>query len=147
MMVVAAALAPTVLLSQETCPQSLQPKTKQALIDLEHRWARALEQHDSAAVDCLLAPEFVDTGVNGELHDRAQALAAIPNRKPLLNDLRDLQVTIAGEAAIVHGVNRVTDQEKKELARVRFTDVFLYRNGQWKAISGQETLVRAAPKQ
>ena len=137
-------LSPATMSAAASCPTAPQPRSQQALVDLEHRWAQALERRDSAAIDCFLAPEFVDTDVNGELHDRAEVLAAVAGRKLSLNHLEDLTVTLAGGAAVVHGVNRVTDQNGKELARVRFTDVFIYRDGQWKAISGHETLVKPA---
>jgi ketosteroid isomerase-like protein len=121
------------------CPTDA--KTKEAVIAVEQRWAHALEVKDAAAIDCILGPEFVDTGVNGELHNRSQALTGIKDRKPWKNMLEDLQVTFEENTAIVHGVNRVTDQSGNELARVRFTDVFFYREKRWKAISGHETLV------
>lgn len=138
---VAAALMASAVAAPAECPATKQPKTQQALIDLERDWAQALEKKDVAAVACILAPEFVDTGVDGEVHNRQQALAAIAQRKDNTNELRDLTVTMLGDAAVVHGANHVRDQAARELAIVRFTDVFAYRAGQWKAVSGHESLV------
>ena len=120
------------------CPATSQPKTQQALIEIERNWAKALEKKDAAAVACILAPEFVDTGVDGVEHNREQTLAAIAQRKDNTNDLRDLNVTMLPEVAIVHGTNHVRDKAGKEVAVVQFTDVFSYRGGQWKAVSGHE---------
>ena len=132
-------LAPGAALA--ACPTEKQPKTQQALIDLEQRWAKALQQKDADAVGCILAGEFVDTGVEGEVRHRKETLAAIAQRKDNTNELRDLTVTLLGDVAIVHGANHVRDKSGKELAVVRFTDVFAYRAGQWKAVSGHESLV------
>jgi hypothetical protein len=126
------------------CPK--QPKTEQALIELEHRWAKALEQRNSSAIDCMLAPEFTDSSATGQLYERQQVLAALPLRKASFNHLQDLHATLLGEAGMVRGLNRVTDTAGHELARVRFTDVFAYRDGRWQAIAGQETLVREEGK-
>lgn len=123
------------------CPARKQPKTQQALIDLEHDWAKALQKKDAAAVGCILAPEFVDTGVDGEVRHRQEVLASIAQRKDTTNTLEDLAVTMLDDVAVVHGANHVRDRSGKEVAVVRFTDVFAYRDGQWKAISGHESLV------
>jgi hypothetical protein len=37
------------------------------------------------------------------------------------------------------------DPNGKELDRTMFTDVFVYRDGRWQAVNGQENGVRAAP--
>jgi ketosteroid isomerase-like protein len=66
----------------------------------------------------------------------------VPNRKTYGQHLQDLRASLYGDIGIVHGVNRITDKEGKEVARVRFTDVFCYRDGQWRAISGHETMVQ-----
>ncbi len=124
------------------CPRAKQARTEQALVELEQRWAGALEQHDAAAVACLLAPEFVDSTPDGQVQDRAAVLAAVPKRRAASNRLEQLQVTLAGETAVVHGLNHVLDPTGKELAVVRFTDTFVHRDGQWQAVAGHESLVR-----
>ena len=35
------------------CPS--QVPNEKALLETEHRWAEALDKHDSAAIDCILA--------------------------------------------------------------------------------------------
>lgn len=126
-------------LAAATCPS--QPKTEAALLDLERSWAHALGQHDANTVSCLLADEFQDAGTEGELHDRAAALARIPQRRPSQNLLEDMQAHIYGDTALVRGLNRVLDPTGKLLARVRFTDIFIYRDGRWQAVAGHETLL------
>ena len=47
-------------------------------------------------------------------------------------------VDIAGDTAVVHGVNTLMENGKT-LGRERFTDVFVLQDGVWSALSAQET--------
>lgn len=118
-----------------------QGKDEATLVGLEQTWAKALEAHDTAAVSCLVAEEFQDVGVDGAVYDRATTLARIASRRPSQNHLEDVHAQLHGEMAYVRGLNRVTDNAGAVLARVRFTDIFLYRDERWQAVAGQETLV------
>ena len=125
------------------CPAN-QPKTEAALIDLERHWADALTHKDSNAVACILAGEFEDADVDGSLHTRAEALARIPQRKPWTNRLSEMRAHVDGNLGFARGLNEILDQDGKVVARVRFTDIFTYRDGRWQALAGQETLVGEA---
>lgn len=129
----------------KTCATG-QPKNESALLQLEQNWAKALEQHDAETVACFVADEFEDAGVDGAIHNRAEMLAHIPQRGPNLNHLADTRAHLYGDFAYVRGVNQVTDPSGKPLAEVRFTDIFVYRDGRWQAVAGQETLVRDGTK-
>ena len=131
--------AGTISVAGSTCPAS-QPKNESTLLQLEQSWAKALEQHDSTTVSCILADEFEDADVNGQLHHRAETLARIPRRSPSQNHLEDLKAHVFGDFAYVRGLNRVTDPSGKPVAQVRFTDVFVYRDGRWQAVAGHGTL-------
>jgi len=122
------------------CPTN-QSKEENTLVQAEQTWAKALEKHDSDVVSCLMADEFQDTDTNGELHDRTQALARIPQRPAYSNQLQDMHARAYGDFAFVRGLNKVLDSSGKLLAQVRFTDVFVYRDGRWQALAGHETLV------
>jgi ketosteroid isomerase-like protein len=126
------------------CDNGKQERSEKALLEMENRWVNALDHRDSKALDCLLAQDFVDSDATGQLRTRQQVLDAVPNRKTYAQHLEDLRARLYGDTGIVHGVNRVTDKEGKEVARVRFTDVFRYRDGQWRAVSGHETMVQTA---
>ena len=135
----------TISVAGSTCPAS-QPKDETALGQLEHSWAKALEEHDSTTVSCILADEFEDADVHGQLHHRAETLARIPQRTPSQNHMEDLKAHIHGDFAYVRGLNKVTDPSGKPVAQVRFTDIFVYRDGRWQAIAGHETLLTSESK-
>jgi hypothetical protein len=137
------ALAVSPLACWGSCPSD-QAKDEAVLVQLEQTWAKALEQRDGAAVGCILAAEFEDADPNGNLHGRAETQANIPHRRPGSNKLSDLHPHVYGEFGYVRGLNTVVDPGGKVLARVRFTDIFVYRNGRWVAVAGQESLLSDA---
>jgi ketosteroid isomerase-like protein len=127
------------------CPKN-QPKTKATLIDLEKNWAAALGRHDADTVTCMVADEFEEADVDGSLHTRSQMLAHISQRKPGSNHLTELRADVDGNFGYVRGLNEVVGPEGKIKARVRFTDVFTYRDGRWQAILAHESLVGEASR-
>jgi ketosteroid isomerase-like protein len=127
------------------CPKN-QPRSEATLIELEQNWAAALSRHDADTVACMVADEFEEADVDGSLHTRSQMLAHIPHRRPGSNHLTELRSHVDGTFGYVRGLNEVLDPAGKILARVRFTDVFTYRDGRWQAILAQETLVGEASR-
>ena len=126
------------------CPKN-QPRTEVALGNLELSWADALNRKDAAAVACILADEFEDADVDGSLHTRTETLAKIPNRKPgRTNGLTDLRAHVEGNMGFARGLDEILDADGKVVARVRFTDIFTYRDGRWQALAGHETLLGEA---
>jgi ketosteroid isomerase-like protein len=125
------------------CPKN-QPKTESALLELEQNWAAALGRHDADTVACMVANEFEEADVDGSLHTRSQVLAHIPQRRPGSNHLTEMRAHVDGNIGYVRGLNEVLDPAGKFVARVRFTDVFTYRDGRWQAILAHESLVGEA---
>ena len=119
------------------------PRTEAAVRATEDRWVHLLETRDAAGLGCLLAPEFVDSNWAGRKVPRAQVLEALPHRPDTSLALSEIDVMLHGDIAIVHGLNRQTDAAGKHAGTVRFTDIFLYRERRWQAVSAQETPVRA----
>jgi hypothetical protein len=127
------------------CPKN-QPKTETALLELEQNWAQALGRHDADTVACMVAGEFEDADVDGSLHTRSQMLAHIPQRKPGSNHLTEMRAHVEDSFGFVRGLNEVLDSAGKIVARVRFTDIFAYRDGRWQALAGHETLLGEASR-
>jgi hypothetical protein len=122
------------------CPKD-QPKTAATLTALEQNWAAALSRKDADTVACMLADEFEDVGPDGALQTRSQTLDHIPNKKPGVNHLSELRAFVEGNFGYTRGLATLVDASGKVVARVRFTDVFTYRNGRWQALVGQESLL------
>lgn len=126
------------------CPQ--QQKDGNALVQLEQSWAKALEVHDADAVGCILSEDFQDADPSGKLHDRAETLAQIPHRRPGKNILSELDPHVIGDSGYIRGLATLVDAQGNTIARVRFTDIYVYRDHRWLAVAGQETLLPEAAK-
>jgi hypothetical protein len=103
----------------------------------ERRWLTAITEGDRATVESILAPGFKHINSDGEQLDRAEEIGALEKVSFTMNPTEQL-VDIAGDSAVIHGVNTLIDAGRM-LARERFTDVFVLQNGTWMALSAQET--------
>jgi ketosteroid isomerase-like protein len=140
---IALPLALALSASAADCPKN-QPKTETALIELENHWAAALSRKDVDSVSCMLSDEFEDADVDGSLHSRIQTLEHIPHKKPGINHLSELRAHIEGNVGFTRGLATLIDASGRIVARVRFTDIFTYRDGRWQAIAGHESLLSEA---
>lgn len=122
------------------CPTT-QSKDGSALLQAEQAWAQALEKGDHAALDCILAEEFEDAGPDGSLTNRATTLEKASKPRPVHNELTDLHPQVHGDFGYIRGLATATDPTGKVLARVRFTDVYEYRDGRWQCMAGHESLL------
>ncbi len=122
------------------CPTG-EAKDGAALVQMEQHWARALEQRDAAALGCILAEEFEDADPSGKLADRAATLAQVAKRRDVHNELSELHAHVHGDMGYIRGLATATDPQMKVVARVRFTDIYVYREGRWQCVAGHESLV------
>lgn len=125
------------------CPMGA-ARDNNALIQIEQIWARALEQRDAASLSCILAEEFEDTGPDGTLTDRAATLAKAAEHPALHHDLTDLHAHMHGDFGYIRGLATAINAQGKIVARVRFTDVYVYREGRWQCVAGHESMLTEA---
>lgn len=125
------------------CPTD-QPKDGSALVQIEQTWAHSLDQRDAAALACILADEFEDVGGDGKLTDRATTLKKAAEPRAVHDELSDLHAHVQGDMGYIRGFATATDAQGKVMGRVRFTDVYVYREQRWQCVAGQETLLRDA---
>jgi uncharacterized protein (TIGR02246 family) len=109
-----------------------------AIMRLEARWLIALRHGDRATIASILAPDYKHVTSSGKLLDREQEISAASEPAPPMK-WTDQTIDFAGETAIVHGLNTMTESGKA--VRERFTDVFVNERGVWLAIAAQETPV------
>jgi len=121
-----------------------------ALVALENEWLA--NEHNAAALEHILASEFVHPLPTGDLVTKAEHIAFSSAHPPPANRKQhfdQLQVRIYGDVGIVNGVVVTTDEngrsgsgENHEVDRTVFTDVFVWRDGRWQAVNAQENAVR-----
>ena len=128
------------LASAAPCPAG-QAKDGATLVQIEQTWARALERQDAAALSCILAAEFEDAGPDGKLTDRATTLKKAAEHPAVHHELSDLHAQILGESGYIRGTAMAVDAQGKVVARVRFTDVYVYREDRWQCVAGHESML------
>jgi len=123
-----------------SCPAA-QAKDGGALIWAEQTWARSLEQSDAAALGCLLANEFEDAGPDGKLTDRATTLAKAAQHRAVHHELSELDPHVQGDFGYIRGLAAAVNMQGKIVAKVRFTDVYVFRDGRWQCVAGHESML------
>jgi hypothetical protein len=136
------ALAQTPATTRAKAPQKPAVSAEDSIKKLEQQWLDALVRRDQATVAEILAPEFNDTMIDGRVHNRDQALAAVldTTRPTLARFFGRLEVKVYdGKFGVAHGLVVLNGENIRE-AHVAFTDVFVLRNGKWQAVAAQEAL-------
>src|SRR5262245_20229226 len=118
---------------------------EQTLLQLERDWEQANAKNDLAALDRILAQEFVNTDSDGRLATRAEVMARRKSGavKYAAFTQDDYKVHLFGDTAVVAGrsTSKGTRDGKDYSAQERFTDVFMRRDGRWQAISTHSSRV------
>lgn len=128
------------------CPNG-QSKNEAALAQIEQAWARSLEQSDVAALGCILADEFEDAGPDGKLTDRTATLAKAAEHRSIHHELSELHAHVQGDFGYIRGLAAAVDAQGKVVVRVRFTDVYVYRDERWQCVAGHESIIsKSAPR-
>lgn len=123
-----------------TCPTG-QAKDEAALVQIEQTWVRALQQHDVAALNCILADEFEEAGPTGTLWDRSHMLARAADQKAVHYELAEMHGDVYEDAGYVRGMGAAINDGGQHVTKTRFTDIFVYRDGRWQCVGGHESVI------
>lgn len=117
---------------------------EELLLRMQQQLARAWVQGDRGFIEGVLAPEWSVTQADGTIRTRATVLhdafvARTVSIESMVID--DVTVTLFGDTAIVRGRTQATGVagDQRGSARLRFTDTFLKRSGQWQAVASHAT--------
>jgi hypothetical protein len=135
---IASSIFPASAFSRE---MPVQGRDEHTVLGIEHDWLRALIERDRVTLDRILADDFVDSNSKGELHTKRQVLEGLGAPRPYSQHLRDIKIQLYGSMAVARGVNENSGKNGRIVTRIRFTDVLLYRHGNWQAVAAQETPV------
>jgi len=108
--------------------------------------ARAWMQHDRAFIEGVLAPEWSVTQADGTILTRATVLGPFFDSVSFdSNVVDDVSVMLFGDTAVVRGRTTVSARVNGApvSARIRFTDVFIKRNGRWQAVASHASTLTA----
>lgn len=114
---------------------------------MEREWNDASVKRDASWFERNYAFDASDiSSRTGAIMTKAQAVADVRTDKAVLQslDLSDLNIRIEGNTAVVTGVNHAVGRDAQGKAmdrRVRFTDVFIKRDGRWQVWATQGTTI------
>ena len=111
------------------------------LTEIEARLASTYKAGDCDGWAAMLAPEWSVIHITGAVITRAEAIATCKALPAPIESLAsdDLVVRTLGNAAVVTG--RTTASAAGQTVVLRFTDVFVRRDGRWLAVASQATRV------
>jgi ketosteroid isomerase-like protein len=142
--VFAAACVLTVSASQRPPAESDQ----QTLVRLEQGWNDAFYKKDIAFIQNILADEFVATYDDGSRGDKAKELALVSEfNQQVQSAIQDeFTVKVYRDTAVVWFTLHVVGIKQGQRAELtlRYTDVWVIRDGRWQCVSTHST--RVSPK-
>lgn len=106
-----------------------------AVTKAERAWESGMRAKDSAAVEKVLAANWLGVNPDASSSTRTQFLAAVKNGDYATVKLDEINVRMAGPTAIAYG--KATDKDGK----YAYTDVFVEEGGTWRAVYSQIALV------
>jgi ketosteroid isomerase-like protein len=118
------------------------------LLYMEMEWADADRKGDVAWFERNFADNY--SGISsrtGRLYTKAEEIADIRNRKEVIDSTAssDMQVRVNGNTGIVTGVYTMKGKDEKGQPfdrRIRYTDVYVKRDGRWQVVSSQGTTIQ-----
>jgi ketosteroid isomerase-like protein len=142
--VLAAAWALSVAAAQRSPVESDQ----ETLIKLEQGWNDAFYRKDLAFIENLLADEFMATYDDGSRGDKAKELALARDFNQQVESAiqDDFVVKVYRDTAVVWFTLHVVGIKQGQRAELtlRYTDVWVIRDGRWQCVSTQSTRVSTA---
>jgi ketosteroid isomerase-like protein len=118
--------------------------TEASSLDTAGRLVQAEQQGDIPALEQILAPDYQGYDPSGRPQDRAGVLRGYAEGggvkvTTLLQS--DLRARVLGDAGFVAGINVMRGQQGHEHfdLRLRFLDVYAWRDGRWQLVASQDT--------
>ena len=116
---------------------------EQEIIKLEQTVTNAQFKKDRAALERLLADDYLYTHSNGSVLNKAQEIAESMSSDVQWTDSKfaDLKVRVFGDVAVLTGRQTIQGTAKGYVPGPRrITDIFVKRSGRWEWAGGQATL-------
>ncbi len=138
--------AAALLAAATTAAAQSAQSTRETLIELERSWNDAVYSGDVDVIDRLLADEFLGTYDDGSRGDKAREMDLVANfNQAVISAVQDdFRVAIYGDTAVVwFTLNLVGLRQGQEAElTLRYTDVWIRRDGRWQCVSAHSTRVQ-----
>ena len=118
---------------------------REVLIELEQRWNMAFYRRDAAFIATILADDFVATYDDGSRGDKAKELALASNFAQRVESAVQDEFTVKeyGDTALVRFTLHLAGMRQgvRVETLLRYTDVWIIRDGRWQCVSSHSTQV------
>jgi ketosteroid isomerase-like protein len=115
----------------------------QKIIELDRRRMAAMAAKDVAALDTLLADDLIYTHSSARMDTKKTLVGAMESGATVYTAIEPSEVVAQdlGDAVVLTGVAAISVNSggNANSFRVRFTDVYANRNGQWQMVTWQST--------
>ena len=118
------------------------------LLYMEMDWSDADKRGDTAWFERNFADDYFGvSSLTGKLNTKADDVAEIKNRKEVYDSAvsSDMRVRVEGNTGIVTGIYHLKGKDDKGQPldrRIRYTDVYVKRDGRWQVLGSQGTLIK-----
>ena len=117
-------------------------KAEQEIRQVEGKRREALLRSNTTALDEIFADDYIVTNQSGQVQTKAQMMSALKSGalkfESVVED--DVSVRVYGRAAVVTG-RATSKHEGRDTTQVRFTRVYVKRQGRWQAVAYQVTRI------
>jgi hypothetical protein len=119
------------------------PDNGQKIIDLDKKRMHAMGQKDIATLNALLSDDLVYTHSTARLDTKQSLIGAMESGRTVYTAVEpsDVKAQDLGDAVVLTGSARigVMSSGNPVSFRVRFTDVYVNKGGQWQMVAWQST--------
>lgn len=118
---------------------------KLELKQIQQRLITAWINGDRETIDAILADDWAVTDPGGRVLTKAQVMAELDSgeRKLESGTIDEINVRLFGDVAVVTGKTAATGSYQGTSVSVsfRFTDVFVKKDGNWRAVASHATMI------
>lgn len=147
MRLIAAAVLTACTLTSPALAEPASEADRRVLLDLERRWNQAIVDRDAAALEQILAPDFLLV-TSGGVTRRDELIRGVGARRPEVLPFvtEEVEIRTYGDTAIMTGrfTQTMTLGERRQTAAYRYTDVYRRQGDGWVALTAQATVVPPA---
>jgi ketosteroid isomerase-like protein len=115
----------------------------QKIIDLDKKRMHAMAQKDIATLNAVLSDDLVYTHSSARLDTKQSLIGAMTSGTTVYTAVEpsDVKAQDLGDAVVLTGAAHihVTSNGNPTNFRVRFTDVYVNKGGQWQMVAWQST--------
>jgi ketosteroid isomerase-like protein len=117
-------------------PTTSTPSTEDHLRDLDVAIDTAMADQDRAALESLLADDYVYTHSNGRSQTKAELIDGVMARtEPPRRLLSGVRVEVHGDVAVTRGDLDIVYRDDRPTLYMRYVRVHRLRDGRWRPIS------------